>query len=167
MTLRQNFQKTYCNSPAAMQAFMAVSSHVRNNSPLPARLRELAILQVGRSAQSPYVFTHHVKAALEAGITTEDLQAVGAVAPALPSDATDRAVVELARAMTTGEIVPDETFATVRQALGDAVTMDLLFVITHYIGMATLLRTLAIELEESYKQYLPYASFVSELRCPI
>jgi alkylhydroperoxidase family enzyme len=157
LTMRQNFQRVYANSPASMRAFMSVSSQVRNHSALDPRLRELAILQVGSSAFSPYVFTHHVKSGLEAGLSEEAVRALGAGrAEAHALDPVAAAVVELAREMTSGNIVADATFEKLRQALGDRTMMDLLFVITHYIGMATLLRTLSVELEDHYHQYLRY-----------
>lgn len=161
MAMRQNFQRVYANSPSAMQAFMAVTTEVRNRSPLDVRLRELAILQVGRSAKSPYVFTHHVHQAIEAGASADDVRAVGSESAFAPADPLTAGVIVLARDMTSGEVVDERVFESLRSALGDLALMDLLFVIAHYIGMATLLRTLAVELEDDYRKYLPYVTWDS------
>ena len=45
-------------------------------SKLDARLRELAILQVGWLARSPYEWSHHVKIGYDFGVTPEDIQAL-------------------------------------------------------------------------------------------
>ena len=50
----------------------AITSAIR--AQLDARLRELAILQVGWIAQSPYEWSHHVKIGYEFGVTDEDIK---------------------------------------------------------------------------------------------
>ncbi len=154
LALHQNFQRVYANSPGAMREFMGVTRHVREHSGLDARLRELAILQIGAAARSPYVFAHHVKTGLAAGVAPGEIAAIasGTLSPFGPLD---RAVVTLARAMTLRDDVSDPSFNEVRGALGDGALMDLLFVIGHYIAMAALITTLRIEVEaKSYQGYL-------------
>ena len=156
LPMHQNFQRVYANSPSGTRAFMGTTGEIRKRSGLPPRLRELAVLQIGYTAKSPYVFTHHVKAGLEAGVEPDDVRALAAAHADAPGrfSELERAVIDLARDMTAGAVAPDATFATVRKALGEEQLMDLLFVIAHYIGMAVLLRTLQVELEDSYRAYL-------------
>lgn len=158
LPLHQNFQRVYANSPAAMRAFMGVSGYVRNEGGLDARLRELAVLQVGCAARSAYVFTHHVKVALSVGITPDEIASLVSGNPDSPllSTPLERAVLALARDVTARRDVPDATFGRVRVSLGDRQLMNLLFVIAHYIGMAALIATLRIELEGEYRQYLTF-----------
>ena len=49
------------NSPNAARAFNGLGHFIRYGSKLDPRLRELAILQVGWLARSPYEWSHHVK----------------------------------------------------------------------------------------------------------
>ena len=156
LTIHQNFQRVYANSPAAMREFMGVSGYVRKHSALDPRLRELAVLQVGYTARSPYVFTHHVKGADSVGISAAELRALaaGSTSGLATLGPLEQAVLTVARAMTLREEVPGAAFDALRAAIGDAPLMDLLFVIGHYIAMATLIGTLHIELEESYQGYL-------------
>ena len=44
---------------------------------LDPRLRELAILQVGYLAKSPYEYSHHVKIGREFGVSDDDIRAIG------------------------------------------------------------------------------------------
>lgn len=151
--MHQNFQRVYANSPGAMREFMGVTRQVREQSALDGRLRELAVLEIGSAARSPYVFAHHVKTGLDAGVAPAEITAVasGTVSSFGPLE---RAVLSLARAMTLREDVSDDVFQTIRRALGDGTLMDLLFVIGHYIAMAALITTLRVEVEASYQGYL-------------
>jgi alkylhydroperoxidase family enzyme len=156
LPLHQNFQRVYANSPSGTRAFMGTTGEIRKRSALSPRLRELAVLEVGFIAKSPYVFTHHVKAGLEAGVTSDDVRALATQGPGALDrfNALERDVIEVAGAMTAGVQCAAETFERLRAQLGSTIVMDLLFVVGHYIGMAVLLRTLDVELEDDYKKYL-------------
>ena len=60
------------NSPNAAKAMTGLAMYIRHHSKLDQRLRELAILQVGYLAKSPYEYSHHVKLGREAGVTDDD-----------------------------------------------------------------------------------------------
>src|SRR5438445_8354404 len=53
--------RAMANSPDAARAMTVLAMYIRNKSKLDPRLRELAILQVGYLAKSPYEYAHHVK----------------------------------------------------------------------------------------------------------
>ena len=53
--------KQLAHSPGALRAFQGLGQYIRHHSPLDARLRELAILQVGYLARAPYEWSHHIK----------------------------------------------------------------------------------------------------------
>ncbi len=64
------------NSPNAARAFTGVGQFIRYGSKLDPRLRELAILQVGWLARSPYEWSHHVKIGHDFGVTDDDIRAM-------------------------------------------------------------------------------------------
>ena len=68
--------KALVNSPKAARAFSGLGSYIRYGSKLDPRLRELAILQVGWLARSPYEWSHHVKFGHDFGVTDADVQAL-------------------------------------------------------------------------------------------
>jgi AhpD family alkylhydroperoxidase len=74
--LQQNFQRAYANSPKGSDAYMTIAGYVRDDSTLDPKLRELALLQVGHVTKSAYEFTHHVKVALAAGLTPQQIAAI-------------------------------------------------------------------------------------------
>ncbi|MBN8909903.1 MAG: carboxymuconolactone decarboxylase family protein, partial [Rhodospirillales bacterium] len=68
--------KALVNSPKAARAFSGLGGYIRYGSKLDPRLRELAILQVGWLARSPYEWSHHVKLGFDFGVTEADVHAL-------------------------------------------------------------------------------------------
>ena len=64
------------NSPNGARAFSGLGQFIRYGSVLDARLRELAILQVGWLARSPYECSHHVKIGVDFGVTEAAIHAL-------------------------------------------------------------------------------------------
>jgi AhpD family alkylhydroperoxidase len=153
---RQNFQRVYANSPAGAKAYSTVSGYVRDQSALDPKLRELALLQVGHVTKCAYEFTHHVKVALAVGLTPEQIAAIPAANAGRPTGFSplELAVLKLAAAVTAGDAIDDETFDFLGAQLGNEHLMDLLFVTAHYLGMARLLTTLRVDIEDEYRGYL-------------
>ena len=64
-----NLYRGMTHSPGGARAFHTLGEYIRWKSPLDARLRELAIIQVGYITRSVYEYTHHVKLGLDFGVT--------------------------------------------------------------------------------------------------
>ena len=62
------------NSPETARAFHVLGGHIRYGMKLDMRLRELAILQVGWLARSPFEWSHHVKLGMDFGVTNDDIE---------------------------------------------------------------------------------------------
>jgi alkylhydroperoxidase family enzyme len=144
------------NSPNASRAMGVLAGYIRHHSKLDARLREMAILQVGYLARSPYEWSHHVKIGREFGVSDDDIRAIGEETGGRPSklDAVSKAVLRAAREMTGGIAMSDETFATLEKALGREQVIDLTLAIAFYNAVVRLLATLQIDVEPEYQKYL-------------
>src|SRR6202011_53707 len=107
------------NSPNAARAFSGLGGFIRFGSKLDPRLRELAILQVGWLARSPYEWSHHVKLGHDFGVTDDDIQALINDTADKPTklDAMAKTVLLAAREMTKDGAMSDATFATLQKAL--------------------------------------------------
>ncbi len=140
------------NSPNAARAFSGVGQFIRYDSKLDPRLRELAILQVGWLARSPYEWSHHVKIGHDFGVTDDDIRALidDTAGQQTGLDALTRAVLLAAREMTTAGAMTDATFATLRSILGNEQVVDLTLTIGFYNAVVRVLATLAIDVEEEY-----------------
>lgn len=148
--------RAMANSPNAARAMTGLANYIRHGSKLDARLRELAILQVGYLARSPYEYSHHVKIGREAGVTDDDIRAIGEETDGRPTklDALAKNVLRAAREMTDGLAMSDQTFAALEQALGREQVIDLTLTIAFYNAVVRLLGSLQIDVEPEYQTYL-------------
>ena len=148
--------RAMANSPNAARAMTGLAMYIRNKSELDPRLRELAILQVGYLAKSPYEYAHHVKIGREFGVTDDDIRAIGEETAGRPTklDALSKTVLRAARQMTSELAMSDETFAELERALGRQNVIDLALAIAFYNAVVRLLGTLQIDVEPEYEKYL-------------
>ena len=144
------------NSPNAARAFSAVGQFIRYGSTLDARLRELAILQVGWLARSPYEWSHHVKIGHDFRVSDDDIRAMIDDTEGRPTDldALTKTVLLGAREMTTAGGMTEATFATLQSILGNEQVVDLTLTIGFYNAVVRVLATLQIDVEEEYAPYL-------------
>ncbi len=151
-----NLVRALVHSPDGARAFAALAAFIRFNSRLDPRLRELAILQVGYAARSPYEYSHHVKIGREFGVSDDDLRAMAEETAGRPSrlEPLARAVLRAAREMTFGLAISDATFAELRAELDSERLVDLVMTISVYTGVVRLLASLEIDVEPEYQRYL-------------
>src|SRR5260370_16782922 len=68
--------RALAHSPKGARAFLGVGKFIRHQSRLDPRLREMAILQVGYLARSPYEYSHHIKIGRNFGVSDDDVRAM-------------------------------------------------------------------------------------------
>jgi alkylhydroperoxidase family enzyme len=148
--------KALANSPQAARAFSGLGGYIRHGSKLDPRLRELAILQVGWLARSPYEWSHHVKLGHDFGVTDADVQALIDDTAGRPTglDALSKLVLQAAREVTADGAMADATFTALQAALGNALVVDLTLAIAFYNAVVRVLATLRIDVEPEYMPYL-------------
>jgi alkylhydroperoxidase family enzyme len=148
--------RALAHSPNALRAMNGLAGFIRHDSGLDPRLRELAILQVGYLARSPYEYSHHVKIGHDCGVSDDDIRAIGEETAGRPStlDVLACTILRAAREMTEGLAMTDGTYAALEQALGREHLVDLTMTIAFYNAVVRLLATLQIDVEPEYRQYL-------------
>src|SRR5215469_12814492 len=148
--------RAIAHSPKAARAFLGLGKFIRHESRLDPRLRELAILQVGYLARSPYEYSHHVKIGRDFGVSDADIHAMVEESKGRASalEPIAKTVLRAARAMAQSHAIDDATFATLRQGLGEECLTDLLVTIAFYCGVVRLLAALQIDVEPNYRHYL-------------
>ena len=144
------------HSPGALAAFQGLGAYIRFESGLDARLRELAILQVGWLARAPYEWAHHIKIGYDFGVSDADIEGLIADSGGRPSalEPLARTVLLAAREMTQDQKVSDATFGRLDAALDKAHVVDLVVTIAFYNAVVRILATLEIDLEPDYRRYL-------------
>lgn len=151
-----NLFRALVNSPDAFRNFSRLGGWIRTGSTLDPRLREMAILQVGYLTRNAYEYTHHIKIGHDFGVSDEDVRAIARETAGETTDLADldRAVLRLAREMTTHLEGSAEAFEAVNEALGDEHTVDVIMVIAFYNLVVRVLFTLQVDLEPEYEHYL-------------
>jgi alkylhydroperoxidase family enzyme len=144
------------NSPRAARAFFGVGNFIRYGSKLDSRLRELAILQVGWLARSPYEWSHHVKIGHDFGVTDDDIQALidDTAGKATTLDPLSLNVLKAAREITADGAMAGATYAALQTTLGNELVVDLTLTIAFYCAVVRVLGTLQIDVEPEYMPYL-------------
>lgn len=151
-----NLHRLLAHSPGAARAFATLGTYIRFGSTLDPRLRELAILQVGWQARSPYEWSHHIKIGYEFGVTDADIEGLIADSAGRPTDldARTRLVLRAARECHAGPGIGEETFAALASHFDTAHVTDLVVTIAFYCAVVRVLASLAIDVEPDYMPYL-------------
>jgi alkylhydroperoxidase family enzyme len=150
-----NLYRAMVNSPGMTRAFLGLANHIRHASVLDGRLRELAILQMGWVARSPYEWSHHIAISRDFGVTDADIAAIAVESRGDRSalEPAARAVLRAAREMAGGDLSA-EAFAALDEHLDAAGVTDLLVVIAFYAGVVRFLAAAGIEVEPEYQPHL-------------
>ena len=137
---------------AASEPVLAAIHEVGNafiyGSPLPGRLREIAILRVGYLSNAPYEIFQHEAAARHAGLTEEQISAIreGGAAGALLGEA-GAAVLAFVDDLVINVRPSDATLEGVRAHLGDTQVVDLTLVTGNYMMICRFLETTGVEID--------------------
>lgn len=151
-----NIYRAMAHSPDGTRAFQTLAQYIRFHSKIDPRLRELAILQVGYSARSPYEYSHHIKIGREFGVTDEDIRAMEAESSGESTNLAPlaKAVLRAARELTAQPKLSDATVVELRKGMDESQLVDLLMTIAFYTGIVRMLGALQIDVEDEYQQYL-------------
>src|SRR5258708_20276954 len=68
-----NIFRALAHTPNLLRRFLALGGELRNATALDPKLRELAIVTVGRLTDAQYEFVHHWNIARRVGVTREQL----------------------------------------------------------------------------------------------
>jgi len=144
------------HSPGATRAFSTLGGYIRNKSTLDGRLRELAILQVGWLARSPYEWSHHVKIGHDFAVTDADIQALIDDTAGKPSGlgTVERSVLRAAREITVQGAATEATFAELKAHFTTEHLTDLVIAIAFYCAVVRFLATMQVDVEPEYQPYL-------------
>ena len=141
-------------APAQLDAFLTYANSLRAADLSPA-LRELAILTVGHATRSVYEVAHHQSHGLKAGLSEEQLAAVGDFESSGLFDETQRAVMRLAKESTLQVEVSDETWRAAADRLTTQQMIELSLSIAWYNSGVRIMGLLDIDLEDNYPHPFP------------
>ena len=140
-----NLYKMLLHSPQLAEGWLAFLTSVRQQSDLPGRYRELAILRVAVLNGANYEFDVHVPFALREGIEQEVIDALRANGELNELDATARAVIAYTDSMTRDIQVPDSVFEEVRTHFTARHTVELTVTIAAYNCVSRFIEALRVD----------------------
>jgi alkylhydroperoxidase family enzyme len=114
---------------------------------LPARIRELVILRTAFRFDGRYEWAQHLPLAEQAGVSGDELVAVGGDISAVEWAPLEHAVLAAVDETADDGAVSDATWSALAATLDDAELIELLLLIGHYLMLTTVLRSLRLPLE--------------------
>jgi alkylhydroperoxidase family enzyme len=146
-----NLDRMLLHSPNFAKGWNAMFGAIRNQLSVPAKLRELAIMQIGVLNKAEYEWIQHEGEFLKAGGTKEQLQALRNIDAAGNDsklfDESERATLALTREMTNRIAVSDATMKRVRALLPDQQVVELVGTIAGYNMVSRFVVATGVELE--------------------
>jgi 4-carboxymuconolactone decarboxylase len=139
-------------TPEVGNAMQQVGAKIRFATALTARERELGILAVAGELRSDFERLAHEPAALRAGLTKAQVNAVlsGQVPGGLAGD--EALICRLARMMTADRNLSDEDYETGLATLGEQRLAELTWLVGYYSALALSLAVFRPFLPESFSQ---------------
>jgi len=118
---------------------------IRYDCSVPMRLRELAILCVGRHWRADYEWFAHAPIAAKQGVPDAVIQAIGTGSDSPPFDApADATVFRFVRTLLKEGHVPDAVYAEAVALLGEKGTVELTGLVGYYTLLALQLNTFEV-----------------------
>jgi alkylhydroperoxidase family enzyme len=143
-----NLYRVLLNSVSIAEAWQAFNQVIRYKSALDAQARELAIMRVSQLNGADYQFQIHAhQYAPEAGITQQQIAALGGSEHSSLFQPAHRALLAYADAMTTDIEVSDEVFERLRRHYSNAQIVELTVLIGAYNMHTRVGRALRIDPE--------------------
>ena len=144
------------NNPQAAGALAELGGYARYETPLPPRIKALAVLTAAREACGHYVWTVNQGAARDAGLTDEIIAAIREYRAPAGFNGDDATVVQFVLELLRQHRVSDATFEAMRSLVGNAGVVDVLVVSGYYHTLAHTLQALDVDLPEGTETALTY-----------
>ncbi len=137
-----NAISTFVNHPDLTRSYLVFSFYLLMKSTLPPRLRELAILRVAHLTSCAYEWDEHCEIGRQAGLTTDEIDALRSGAAA---DDLDRAVLTAVDELVEHARMTDRSWTTLGERLDKRQLMDFVFTVGGYHLLAMALNTFGVE----------------------
>ncbi|MCX7221859.1 MAG: carboxymuconolactone decarboxylase family protein [Burkholderiales bacterium] len=132
------------HSPPVASGWLNYLTAIRQQSTLSGALRELVIMRIAILNGAPYEAEQHAPIALKEGVTQAQLNELATWQDSTLFDATQRAVLGYADAMTRDIHVSPEIFATVKAVMSDRLLVELTATVGAYNMVSRFLEALQI-----------------------
>jgi alkylhydroperoxidase family enzyme len=147
-----HIHRVVANAPNLLRRFLGLANELRNGTQLDPKLRELALMTVGRLTGAEYEFVHHWNISLRVGVTHEQLEHLADFHNSPLFNEHERAVMRYAVEATRNVKVDEATFDALRAFLDNRRIMELVMNVAFYNAVARVLVPCGVELEPGAKK---------------
>lgn len=148
-----NIFRAIAHSPILLRRILYLSDGLRNRTRLDPRLRELAIMTVGRLTNCDYEYIHHQALAKRVGVRPEQVERLAAWETDPAFSEQEQAVIRYATEMTQNVRVADTTFAALGKSLDAEQIVELTLNTGFYNMVVRFLLPMQIDLEPDARQH--------------
>jgi uncharacterized peroxidase-related enzyme len=148
-----NIFRIAAHSPLLLRRMLYFSDGLRNRTRLDPRLRELAIMTVGRLTDCEYEYTHHKAFAKRIGVRPEQIDQLANWETDSIFNEQERAVIRYATAVTLQVRVADPTFDALRSFLDNEQIVELTLNIAFYNMVVRFLLPMQVDLEPGVHEH--------------
>jgi 4-carboxymuconolactone decarboxylase len=124
------------NSPEMARRAIPLFEYVRNESTVPRKLRELAMLVTARAMDCPYIWNAHVASGRQQGLSDALVDALRDKKPLPPVPPDEAAVINYGMELFRSRRVSQETFQAVLELLGVQASIELTTLMGFYTMLA-------------------------------
>ncbi len=142
-----NIFRALAHTPNLLRRFLGLGGELRNATTLDPKLRELAIVTVGRLTDAQYEFVHHWNLARRVGVTHEQLEALADFEKSQHFNDQERSVIRYAIEATNNVRVSDATWNALKSFLDTRRIMELVQNVAFYNMVVRVLVPVGVELE--------------------
>lgn len=142
-------------APGLVGPWQKFAQALRFRVAAPAALRELMVVRSGQLLGADYEWQHHWVAALDAGITEGQLQALPTWRDSPLFDARERAVLALADDTALGTGASEQTVNTLWSLFPTQEVAELIVIAGFYAGVGRIVNSFGVPLEPGFESMLP------------
>jgi 4-carboxymuconolactone decarboxylase len=144
-----NLYRILAHNPDILRDCLKLGTTLLKKTSLSAKLRELAILRIATITGSEYEWAQHYPIALQTGVTESQAQSLDDWRKATCFDTAECAVLQYADEVAQQVKVKDETFASLKQHLGQQEIVELTLAIGFWGLIARVLVPLEVEIDQA------------------
>ena len=153
-----NIYRMLANSEAGLKGFVRMGNALLYRCELDPKLRELAIIRVGRLSRAAYEVFQHERIGREAGVTEDKIVALRDATPEAPAfNDNEKAVLRFADDVVRNVKASDKNLKAVQAFLSPGAVVELTLTIGYYMMVCRFLETTGVEDEEGQAEWLKTA----------
>ena len=149
----QNIFLTLAQHEKLAKRWLVFANHILNKSTLPAIDREMLILRIGWLCQSGYEWTQHELIAIEAGLSSEKIEAIKAGENHSIWTKREKLLLSAVDQLYSDAFISTSTWIGLKAYFNTQQMMDLVFTVGQYnlVGMA--LNSFGVQLDQDLPEW--------------